>query len=240
MSEYRYQIMGFDNQVLEITLEPGQRIQAEKGAMTYMADRVRMNTRLGEKTGIGRAIKRKMSGETLLINEFTNESNSPAQLALSPEQPSRIIVQTMEPNKAGIICQRDSFLAGDTRVHVSWVKGSTLPAMLTQASLIMQRLSGEGQVFLTGNGAVVERTLRAGEVLLCDLDAVIAFEETVSHDVTRNRGVRNMVWSGEGIFIVKMTGPGRVWMQSLSRFEVASSHIKALIKHEAKALRKAR
>ena len=240
MTGYTRQIRGFDNQVLEVTLEPGQRIQAEKGAMTFMSEGIRMNTRLGEKTGLSRAVKRKLSGETLLINEFTNESNEPASLALSPQRPSHIIPAFMEPARPAIVCQRDAFLAGDTGVHVSWVRGGTWAAMLSRSTLVMQKLEGNGEVFLTGNGAVMKRSLRANEPLLCDLDALIAFEDTVDHDVKVNRGIRNMLWGGEGIFIVKMTGPGDVWLQSLSRFEVAAAHVRALIKHEAKALNKGR
>lgn len=238
MTSYRYTIHGYDNQLLELMLEPGQRIQAEKGAMTWMSESVRMNTRLGEGAGVGRAIKRKLSGETLLINEFTNESNEGATLALSAQKPSHIVTATLEPGNPAIICQRDAFLAGDSDVEVSWVKGAAWAAMLSRSTLVMQRLSGRGEVFLTGNGAVVCRALRQGEVMLCDLDALVGFDETVNHDVRMNRGIRNMIWGGEGIFIVEMTGPGRVWMQSLSRFEVASAHMRALIKHEADALKK--
>lgn len=240
MPGYRYKIHGYENQVLEVTLEPGQRIQAEKGAMTFMEDRVRMNTRLGEQSGPMKAIKRKIAGEDLLINEFTNESNRPAGVALSPQRPSQIVRIDLDEAHPDIICKREAFLAGDTRVHVSIVRGAAGPMLLARGSLIMQRLHGEGTVFITGNGATVCKELAAGETLMSDLDALVAFDDTVEHGVKMTRGVRNMFLGGEGIFIVTTKGPGRVWMQSLSRFEVAKGHMRALMKHEAAATRAAR
>ena len=240
MAGYRYQIHGFDNQLLEVQLEPGQRIQAEKGAMTWMSSQVRMNTRFGERSGFRGAIRRKLSSESLLINEFTNESNDTAVVALSAEKPSHIMRTALNPQDPAIICKQDAFLAGDTGIDVSWTKGSAGAILLARGALIMQRLQGDGEVFLTGNGAVVNRTLGRGETLLCDLDALVALQDTVEYSVRRNRGLRNMLWSGEGIFVVELSGPGSVWLQSLSRFEVASAHIKALIKHEAEALNKRR
>ena len=239
MAEFRHHIRGYENQIIELILEPEQRIQAEKGAMTYMTDTIRMNTRMGERTGLFRAVKRRVAGESLLINEFTNESrNEPAALALSPSRPSRIMHIALGQETPAIVCQRDGFLAGGINVHVDIVRGRLGPAMLTKASLIMQKLTGHGDAFITGNGTVICRRLRAGEKIMMDLDALVAFDDTVHYDVAMMKGVRNVLWGGESLFTIETTGPGRVWMQSLSRFEIASAHIEALIKNEGKLVRR--
>lgn len=240
MSAYKHHIHGFENQVLELTLEPGQRIQAEKGAMTYMDESVRMKTRIGEKTSPFQAIKRRMAGETFLINEFTNESNRPACLALSPQHPSNILMLELQDNRPDIICRPDAFLAGDTAINVSIARGATGPLLFGRGNLLMQRLHGQGQAFITGNGIIIPKTLRDGQTIVSDLDSLIAFDDTVDYQARMMKGARNLLFGGESMFLITTTGPGRIWMQSLSRFEVAAAHIKALIKHEAKALEKRR
>ena len=160
MSEYVFDIKGFENQMLEINLEPGQSIQAEKGAMTYMDESINMDTRLGENTSLLGAIKRRMSGEELLINEFTNNSNRRVQLALSPQKPSHIIMVPLDDEKPDLVCRPDTFLAGSPDVNVSITRGAWGPAIMGGSKLIMQKLHGRGQVFITGNGAVVEKNLR--------------------------------------------------------------------------------
>lgn len=240
MSAYKYLIHGYENQVLELTLEPGQRIQAEKGAMTFMDERVRMNTRMGQKTGPLGALKRRLAGESFLINEFTNESNLPACLALSPQQPSNIMALELRTDQPDIVCRPDSFLAGDTAVNVSIARGAAGPMLFGRGNLLMQRLHGDGSVFITGNGIVIPKTLREGQTMMSDLDSLIAFEDTVNHQVRMMKGIRNILFGGESMWLVTATGPGRIWMQSLSRFEVAAAHTKALIKNEAKALNKHR
>lgn len=238
MSAYKHHIYGFENQMLELTLEPGQRIQAEKGSMTYMDESVRMNTRIGEKTNPLQAIKRRMAGESFLISEFTNESNRPACLALSPQQPSNILALELSEDRPDIICRPDAFLAGDTAINVSVARGATGPLLFGRGNLLMQRLHGHGQVFITGNGVIILKNLREGQTIVSDLDALIAFDNTVDYRAKMMRGARNLMFGGESMFLITTTGPGRVWMQSLSRFEVAASHIRALVKNEAKAMRK--
>ena len=235
MSSYQYEIHGYENQVLEVSLQPGQRIQAEKGAMTYMDETVRLNTRMGQKTNPIQAIKRRMAGESILINELTNESNQRACLALSPQYPSHIMALDLDDDRPDVICRPDSFLAGDAGINISIAKGPTGPLLFGRGNLIMQRLHGSGQVFIAGNGAVIRKTLSERQTLVADLDSLIAYEETVEHRARMMRGFRNILFGGESLFLVTATGPGRIWMQSISRFEVAAAHVKALIKHEAKA-----
>lgn len=238
MSEYIFDIKGFENQMLEVNLEPGQSIQAEKGAMTYMDESISMDTRLGENTGLVGAIKRKMSGEDLLINEFTNNSNRPVQLALSPQKPSHIIMVTLDDEKPDLVCKPDTFLAGSPDVTVSITRGAWGPAIMGGSNLIMQKLHGKGQVFITGNGAVVEKKLRPDQTLQADLESIIAFEDTVTHRAKMMRGLKNQLFGGESIVLVTATGPGAVWFQSLSHFKVAESHMKTLIRKESKVLKK--
>lgn len=238
MTSYDFSISGYDNQVLQINLDPGRRIQAEKGAMTCMDEAIEMTTTLGEKTGLFGALKRRISGEDILINEFFNPGPSPQFLALSPQKPSHITRFELRQDRPDLICRRDTFLAGDTDVKVSITRGAWGPAMLAGGNLIMQRLRGQGEVFITGNGAVMERYLGPEQTLVADQDAIIAFEDSVSHRAGMLKGLTNKLFGGESIIIVTATGPGRVWLQSLSRFEVAESHMRALIRKEAQALKR--
>ena len=238
MTPYDYSIAGYDNQVLQINLEAGRRIQAEKGAMTCMDEGIEMNTTLGHKTGLFGALKRKFAGEDILINEFFNPGPNSQFLALSPQKPSHITRHSMRLDHPDLVCRPDSFLAGDTGVKVTITRGAWGPAMLAGGDLIMQRLHGEGDVFITGNGAVMERYLGPGQTLVLDQDAVIAFEDSISYRAGMLKGVLNKFFGGESIIIVTATGPGRVWMQSLSQFEVAESHMRALIRKEADILKK--
>lgn len=238
MTPYDFNIAGYDNQVLQVNLEPGRRIQAEKGAMTCMDEGIEMNTTFGQNTGLFGALKRKLSGEDILINEFHNPGPHAQFLALSPQQPSHITCHTMRQDLPDLVCRPESFLAGDTDVKVSITRGAWGPAMLAGGNLIMQRLHGEGEVFITGNGAVIERYLSPAQTLVMDQDAIIAFEDSVSYRAGMLKGLTNKLFGGESIIIVTATGPGRVWIQSLSRFEVAESHMRALIRKEADILKK--
>lgn len=239
MSDYQYRILGYENQVLELTLQPMQTIQAEKGAMTYMDEIIDMTTRLGENTGLFRAIKRRIAGESILINEFTNRSpTQPAQLALSPQKPSHIVMVPLTEQQPDLVCRPDTFLAGSVNVHVSITRGAWGPALIGGGHLIMQKLHGTGDVFMTGNGAVIEKRLRPDQTVVADLESIIAFEETVSHRARILKGIRNQLFGGESIIVVTATGPGTVWFQSISHFKVAESHMKALIRKEARVLRK--
>ena len=238
MQPYDYSIAGYENQVLQINLEPGRRIQAEKGAMTCMDETIEMSTTLGERTGMFSAIKRRLAGESILINEFNNPGASAAYLALSPEKPSHILCLRVAPDRPSLVCRPGAFLAGDTSVKITITRGAWGPAMLAGGDLIMQRLAGEGEVFITGNGAVLERYLGPEQTLVADQDAIIAFEDSVTHRAGMLKGFSNKIWGGENIIIVTATGPGRVWLQSLSRFEVAASHMRELIRKEAIALKR--
>ena len=237
---FDYSISGYENQVLQLQLQPGQRIQAEKGAMTCMDEHLEMQTTLGEKTGIFGALKRRVSGESILINEFHNPSEQSAYLVLSPQRPSHIVSLNLALDRPDLICRPDTFLAGHTSVKVSITRGAWGPAMLAAGNLIMQRLHGEGHVFITGNGAVLQRYLGPEQTLVADQDAVIAFDDSVSYRAGMIKGLANKLWGGESIIIVTATGPGNVWLQSLSRFEVAESHMRELIRKESKILNQRR
>ena len=237
MESYEHRILGYENQILELFLEPGQSIQTEKGAMTYMDSSITMNTRMGKKTGLFSAVKRKVSGEDLLINEFVNNSNHKAILGLSPQKPSHIMMVPLDDDEPSIVCKRDTFLAGDPHVAVDITRGALGPAMLGGGQLIMQKLHGVGQVFITGNGVVVAKKLKVGQTITADLEAVIAFQDTVQHNAKVLKGVANQIFGGESLMVITTTGPGIVWFQSISHFKVADSHFKALMHKEAKLLR---
>ena len=216
---YDYLLHGQDNQTLEIELQEHQSIHAENGAMSFMEQGITMTTGTGRQRGPLDLLKRKVSGESILLSIFTNEDIIPQRMGLSPQHPAHILPITLNPQGPDIICQKDSFLAGHPEVRVSAALASIKNTIFGSSNLIMQRLHGAGQVFLTGNGTVIERELETGETYLSEPAAIVAFQDTVEYNTRIPRGVSNVLWSREKLFLLSLTGPGRVWFQSTARFQ---------------------
>ena len=217
---YTHTVHGHDNQILEITLQPGQTIHAENGSMCYMTQDVRMRTGTGKGRGPLALLKRKTSGEGILLSIFENEGQQPATIGLSPSHPSRIFpIDIDDTNPADIICKRSNFLAGHPDVRISLAVAPARAAAFANANLFMQRLQGQGQVFLAADGALVRKTLAQGETYITEPDALTAFEDSITWGVKTTTNPANILWSKEKIFLLSLEGPGTVWFHSTANLD---------------------
>ncbi len=222
-ASYHHACHGDDNQILEVELLPGQTIHAENGSMSYMDASITMRTGTGNRAGILTLFKRKTAGEDILLSIFTNDADTPAKLGFSPPQPSRILNVQLLPDQPDIICQRRSYLAGHPDVCISMTTAPARTAAFASANLFMQRLYGQGEAFLTANGAIIHKVLEPGQTYLTEPAAVLAFEDSIEWGVKTSSNLANIIWSKEKFFILSLKGPGQLWIQSTATLD---QHIK--------------
>lgn len=222
-----YKVFGEDTQFVEIELDPGESCVAEAGAMMYKDAFVTMETVFGdgnrqpEKKGffdklVG-AGKRLITGESLFTTVYTHAGSSgKAHVAFAAPYPGTIIPMSLKQMGGRIICQKDAFLCAARGVQIGiFFQKKILTALFGGEGFIMQKLEGDGMVFVHAGGTITERELKAGEVLHVDTGCVAALTDTVGFDVESVGGIKSMVFGGEGVFFAKLTGPGKVWIQSL-------------------------
>jgi uncharacterized protein (TIGR00266 family) len=222
-----YTILGSDMQFVEVELDPGESVIAEAGALMYKQAVVQMETVFGDGSHSGQgggfldkligAGKRVITGESLFTTVFSHAGASgKAKVAFAAPYPGTIIPLTLSNFGGRIICQKDSFLCAARGVQIGiFFQKKILTALFGGEGFIMQKLEGDGQVFVHAGGTVVERELAAGERLDVDTGCVVAMTQTVDFDVKTVGGVKSILFGGEGLFLAQLTGPGKVWLQSL-------------------------
>lgn len=221
-----FRIVGNDMQFVEVELDPGECAIAEAGAMMYKDAAVQMDTVFGDgrHTGQGGGVmdklfsagKRVLSGESLFTTMFTHTGSGKARVAFAAPYPGTVLAMKLDEHGGRLICQKDSFLAGARGVSVGVAfQKRILTGLFGGEGFIMQKLEGDGWVFVHAGGTVVERELRAGERLDVDTGCVMAYHHTVQMDVRAVGGIKSMMFGGEGVFLATLTGPGKVWLQSL-------------------------
>lgn len=221
-----YRVLGEDLQALVVTLDPGEAVVAEAGAMMYMQEGIEMATQLSmsqqSKGVFGKlfeAGKRSLTGDSFFITYFANNAQVRRDVAFAAPYPGQIVPLELGEHGGTIICQKDAFLCGARGVEVSIAFNKRLGAGLFGGEgFILQRIfspEGAGQVFLHAGGTIVEMRLGPGEPLRVDTGCLVGFEQTVSYDIQMVPGIRNKLFGGEGLFFAKLTGPGTVWLQTL-------------------------
>jgi len=221
-----FRIIGNDMQFVEVELDPGESAIAEAGALMYKDAAVEMNTVFGSGAHSGQgggfldklltAGKRVVTGESLFTTVYTHGGSGKARVAFAAPYPGTVLAMKLDEHNGRLICQKDSFLAGARGVQVGiHFQRKILTGLFGGEGFIMQKLEGDGWVFVHAGGTVVERELRAGERLDVDTGCVMAFHDTVNMDVRAVGGIKSMLFGGEGVFLATLTGPGKVWMQSL-------------------------
>ena len=220
-----FEIKGEELQFLEIELDPGESAVAEAGAMVWKDASVEMTTVFGDGSGgqgggfmdklLG-AGKRLVTGESLFTTVFTHQGRGKARVAFAAPTPGAILPIRLGELGGTLICQKDSFLAAAKGVAIGvHFQQRILTGLFGGEGFIMQRLDGDGWVFVQMGGTVVERVLGAGEELHVDTGCIAAFTPSVDFDLVRAGGVRSMIFGGEGVFFARLRGPGKVWIQSL-------------------------
>ncbi len=213
----QYEIKGDQLPVVVCTLNPGESMITERGAMSWMTSNMRMETQAG---GVGKAIGRMFSGESIFQNKYTAEG-SQGLIAFASSFPGEIRALQIAPGNS-IIAQKSAFLAAEPGVELSIHFKKKLGAgFFGGEGFIMQKLSGSGTAFVEIDGSLVEYQLAAGQTMLLDTGYLAMMDETVQMDIEMVKGVKNIFLGGEGLFNTKVTGPGRVWIQTMPISAVA-------------------
>ncbi|MCH9672330.1 MAG: TIGR00266 family protein [Gammaproteobacteria bacterium] len=223
--EVDYEIFGAEMQYVEIELDPGESAVAEAGSMMFKDARVELHTIFGDGSArddggivdklLG-AGKRVLTGENLFMTVFTHRGQGKAQVAFAAPYPGTVIPLTLGNFDGRIICQKDSFLCAAKGVSIGIAfQRKILTGLFGGEGFIMQKLEGDGLVFLHAGGSVVERTLAPGETVQVDTGCVVGFESKVQFDVEMVGGIKSAIFGGEGLFFTTLRGPGRIWLQSL-------------------------
>jgi uncharacterized protein (TIGR00266 family) len=223
--EVDYDIVGNEMQFVEVELDPGEGAVAEAGAMMYMTAGIQMTTIFGDGSGTGGsgfmdkllgAGKRVLTGESLFMTEFVNRGAGKQHVAFAAPYPGKIIPADLNRMGGKLVCQKDAFLCAAKGVAISIAFQKKIGVGLFGGEgFIMQSLEGDGLAFLHAGGTIVEKELAAGENLRVDTGCLVALQPSVDYDVQLVGGVKSVVFGGEGFFFASLTGPGKVWLQSL-------------------------
>ncbi len=209
-----YQIFGDDLQLVEVELDPGEGVRAEAGTMTYMENGIEMQTGTGG--GLFSGFKRIVTGESFFITTFMNSVQGKRRVAFAAPYPGKIVPFDLDVFGGQVLCQKDSFLcaARGTEIEVAFTKRIGA-GLFGGEGFILQRLVGDGMVFVHAGGTVIRKDLAAGETLRVDTGCLVAFATTVDYDIQFVGGFKNALFGGEGLFLALLTGPGTVYLQSL-------------------------
>ncbi|WP_198651919.1 TIGR00266 family protein [Chitinophaga deserti] len=229
--EIDYKIHGEEMQIVEIELDPNESAVAESGSFMMMDQEIKMETLFGDGSGAKQGIfgklmsagKRLITGESLFITCFTNTGHGKKRVSFASPYPGKIIPMDLRLLGGKIICQKDAFLCAAKGVNVGIEFQRRLgTGIFGGEGFIMQKLEGDGLAFVHAGGYVIEKELAPGEVLKVDTGCIVAYTQQVDFDVEFVRGVKNMVFGGEGLFFAVLRGPGKVWLQSLPISRLAS------------------
>ncbi len=208
----RYEIHGTTLQTLDIFLDRGESLFTESGGMAWMTGEVEMTT--DTRGGLMKGLARSLAGESLFLTTYTCQGNG-ALITFTPEAPGSIIPLELAAGESRI-CQKDAFMVAESSVSLEVHFRRKLGAGLFGGEgFILQRITGPGLAWVEIAGEVRSYTLNAGQSMKVDPGHIAMYEPTITYDITRVKGVRNILFGGEGLFLATLTGPGRVWLQSL-------------------------
>lgn len=214
----RYRIEGGSLPAVILTLEVGETILSEAGGRTWSRGPVVTETKA--EGGVGKALGRMFMGESLFMCRYT--AQGAAELAFSSSFPGRIVARELQAGES-IICQKSAFLCATYGVELAVHFRKKLSTGIAGGEgFIMQRVTGPGTVFLEVDGFSPEYELAPGEQLICDTGVVAIMDATCSMDVQLVRGVKNMLFGGEGLFDTVITGPGKVYLQTMTVAKLAN------------------
>lgn len=224
--EIEYQVFGDDMQLVEVELDPGEGVRAEVGAMMYMEDGIEMQTSTGG--GLFKGFKRMLTGESFFITTFLYNGRGKGHVAFGAPYPGKIIPLHLHELGGQFLCQKDAFLCAARGVEIEIAFTKRLGAGLFGGEgFILQRLSGDGVALVHAGGTIIEKDLQPGETLRVDTGCLVAFAPTVDYDIQFVGGFKNALFGGEGLFLARLTGPGKVYLQSLPFSRLADRIIAA-------------
>lgn len=207
----QYEIIGQPMPVVICQLEKGESLSCEAGAMSWMSEGLEMKTQGG---GAKKVFGRMFSGETLFLNTYLSLAND-TEIAFASSFPGEIRALEITPNHP-IVVQKGGFLAAEKGVELSvFFQKKGMAGLFGGEGFIMQKLSGNGTAFVELDGSIVEYDLAPGEKIIIDTGHVAMMDATCSIDIVRIKGVKNIVFGGEGLFNTVITGPGKVYLQTM-------------------------
>ncbi len=222
--EIDYEIFGTEMQYVEITLDPGETVIAEAGGMMFQTESIKMESVFGNPgqegqgfwSKVASAGKRMLTGESLFMTTFSNIGSKREIVAFAAPYPGKIIPMHLDELGGELICQKDAFLCGAKGIQVDIAFQKKIGvALFGGEGFIMQRLRGDGIACVHAGGTILEKDLGPGERLKLDTGCLVALMPSVTYDIEFVGGFKNTLFGGEGLFLANLTGPGKVWLQSL-------------------------
>jgi uncharacterized protein (TIGR00266 family) len=235
-----FEIFGEEMQFIEITLDPGEAAIAEAGAFFYMDPGIKMETIFGDGSAQSQAAgfmgkllggaKRVLTGESLFTTVFGNGAQTRQKVSFAAPYPGKIIPVDLRQHGGTLLCQKDAFLcaAKGISVGIAWNK-KVGAGLFGGEGFILQKLEGQGLAFVHAGGTIVSKDLQPGETLRLDTGCLVAFEPRVNYDIQWIGGFKSALFGGEGLFFATLTGPGRVWLQSLPFSRLAGRMLAAAV-----------
>ncbi len=214
----RYRIFGDKLPGLTLQLDAGESIYTQSGGMSWMSDNFQMDTNV--RGGLMKGLGRMLTGESLFMATYTARSSG-AEITLTSAMPGEIRPLQLDGQKK-YIAQKSSFLCAQQGVVLSTFVNKLKTGLFGGEGFLMQRLSGEGMVFLELDGSIVELDLQPGQRIKVDTGNIAFFESDVKYDVETVKGFTNIFFGGEGLFLSVLEGPGKVWLQSLNTASFAA------------------
>lgn len=220
----QYKILGDTMPAVEVTFDaPGESMYTQSGGMAWMSEGISMDSNM--KGGIGKSIGRMFAGESLFMATYKAE-RAGSTIAFASTVAGEIMPVNIGPN-GGLICQKGAFLCAQEGVNLSITFTKRFSAGLFGGEgFILQDISGSGMVFLEVDGNKVIKDLAPGEVLKVDTGNVVAFEKSVSYEIETVKGLKNIFLGGEGLFLTRLVGPGKVVLQTQNFNEFAGRIIR--------------
>jgi uncharacterized protein (TIGR00266 family) len=221
--EVDYKIIGDDMQIVEVELDPSETVVAEAGAMNYMDDGITFDAKMGDGSQAGEGMlgklmnagKRMLTGESVFMTHFSNTGSGKKSVAFAAPYPGKIIPIDMAKINGDLLCQKDAFLCAALGTEIGIAFNKRLgTGFFGGEGFILQRLSGDGMVFIHAGGTVVKKTLK-NETLRVDTGCLVAFTAGVNYDIESAGGLKSMFFGGEGFFLATLSGSGVVLLQSL-------------------------
>ncbi len=213
-------ITGTTMQTVLMELAPGESVYCQTHAMAWMSDNVNMNTNTGG--GLLAGLKRSLTGGSVFITTYTAGAGG-SKLAFAPRFPGHVLPFKLEAGQS-VICRKETFLVAESSVTFEMAFQQKFGAgFVGGEGFILQRVTGPGTVWLDLSGEVVTEELQTGQRLLVHAGHVGIITPTIQFDIQRVKGVRNMLFGGEGIFLATLTGPGKAWLQSMPIMNLAEA-----------------
>lgn len=213
----KYEVRNAPFSILVCQLDGGEMMKCQSGAMAWMTRNVKMQTKSG---GLGGMFKKAISGESMFLNNYV--ADAPGEIAFGMSFPGHILA--IDVSQMPLVAQKKAFLASESTVSMDVFLQKKIGAgFFGGEGFIMEKFSGSGYAFLEVDGAVEERVLGAGEQLVVDSGYLAAMEQSVSMDIEMVKGLGNIAFGGEGLFNTILTGPGKVWLQTMPIAALANS-----------------